>query len=115
MSKGGPNDDWDEDGVPNLSEYIAGTNPTNPASFLSLNVGLNQSMIVLQWQTIMTDGPGYGNILRYYDLEKSFALLPVHWSGVPDATNLPGNNQMLIWTNQNIETSAFYRVRVRLQ
>ena len=51
---GAADSDWDHDGQDNLHEYLAGTNPTDPASVLkitsaTLNAG---GILVLQWPSV---------------------------------------------------------------
>jgi hypothetical protein len=48
-----PNGDADNDGVSNIAEYWANTNPTNPASYLRL-VGITPSMsgVTIAWEAI---------------------------------------------------------------
>ncbi|WP_372845713.1 formylglycine-generating enzyme family protein [Pontiella sp.] len=43
--------DFDFDGQDNGSEYIAGTNPTNPASLFKLTTGISPAGFVLEWPT----------------------------------------------------------------
>ncbi len=49
-----PNADTDHDGLSNLAEWVAGTNPTNAASSLSLTVSSagNSNGIVLRWPSV---------------------------------------------------------------
>ncbi|MEI7728177.1 MAG: matrixin family metalloprotease [Verrucomicrobiota bacterium] len=49
----GPNADPDNDGLNNLQEYIAGTNPTNKASVLSvLSTTISASGTTIKWQSV---------------------------------------------------------------
>lgn len=49
-----PNADPDHDGMNNLAEWIAGTNPTNAASVLRLTLvsAINASNIVVNWSSV---------------------------------------------------------------
>ena len=43
--------DFDTDGQDNISEYIAGTNPTNPASLFRLIETVDDGKLILSWPT----------------------------------------------------------------
>src|SRR5207253_263329 len=47
-----PNADADHDGLSNLSEWLAGTNPTNAASVLRLTVAKTNNGVVLRWPSV---------------------------------------------------------------
>jgi len=47
-----PAADEDRDGADNRSEFLAGTNPINPASHLRLGVGNESNGTILRWSTI---------------------------------------------------------------
>lgn len=51
---GGALDDWDHDGVNNLNEYLAGTNPTNASSRFQVTSFKQQggTNFVLQWSSV---------------------------------------------------------------
>lgn len=53
VANGGPDDDWDVDGMVNLHEFLAGTVPTNAASLLTLE-GLvsGATDTIIQWQAV---------------------------------------------------------------
>ncbi|HXI69496.1 MAG TPA: S8 family serine peptidase [Verrucomicrobiae bacterium] len=93
----GPNADPDQDGLGNLSEWLAGTNPTNAASGLRLFVSSagNSNGVVLSWPSVAG---------RTYRLERATNLLTGFHSTVrtnvtataptnteTDAAILPGN------------------------
>lgn len=100
-----PNADPDHDGMSNLAEWIAGTNPTNAASSLRLTPvsAKNPSAIAVNWQSV--DG-------KYYWLERATNLATGF--GVVIATNITATSP----TNTVTDTTAppgnqgFYRVGV---
>ena len=51
---GGALDDWDQDGVNNLNEYLAGTNPTNASSKFQVTHfdGQGGTNFVIQWSSV---------------------------------------------------------------
>jgi subtilisin family serine protease len=63
-----PNADADHDGMSNLAEWLAGTNPTNAASCLRLTLLLpaNTNGVVLRWPSVAG---------KYYRLERATNLL----------------------------------------
>lgn len=73
-----PNADPDHDGMGNLAEWIAGTNPTNAASVLRLRLvsATNANNIVVSWPSVAG---------KYYWLQR--------------ATNLPAGFNSLVGTN----------------
>ncbi len=105
---GGAGEDFDNDGAPNLDEYVAGTIPTNALSVLAVRhfdwVGLNP---VLRWPSVTG---------RLYAVYRSTNLLQA-WPPAPLAGNLPPHTS---GTNTYTDTQvtnppAFYRVGVKRQ
>jgi subtilisin family serine protease len=101
-----PNADPDHDGMNNLAEWIAGTNPTNAASVLRLTLvsATNASNIVVHWSSVA--GKNYW-LARSTNLATGFnaivatniaATAPTN--ALTDTAVLPGN-------------SRFYRVGVQ--
>lgn len=97
-------DDADADGASNLNEFLAGTDPLNPASVFKItNVAVtNVTEVRLTCLTVTN---------RTYQLQRRDALDPsATWSAV----GLPrtGTNGALTWTDAGATTNAarFYRV-----
>lgn len=103
-----PSDDADGDLVPDVSEYIADTVPTNSASYLRASVLSNagpRSVIF-----------GPSSLSRLYSLQFLDDLMTGAWSNVPSQVNLPGDG-----TSQDVlsDTNASpaqrqYRIGVKL-
>jgi hypothetical protein len=94
--------DPDGDGQNNLSEYLAGTNPTNSSSLLQLqNIQpAGNGSMALNWQSVAH---------KYYTLETSTNL--VNW--MPIAQNLPATSPLNQYTNfASVPGTSFYRVSV---
>ena len=95
-------------GMPYWAEYVAGTDPTNPASVLAIT-GLSMQ-------------PGTGNTVawpsvagRVYGLDSTTNLLD-SFTPVPDATNLPATPPANVYTNTSgyLPAQLFYRLHVWL-
>jgi len=85
-----------------LSEYLAGTNPTNSSSLLQLqNIQpAGNGSMALNWQSVAH---------KYYTLETSTNL--VNW--MPIAQNLPATSPLNQYTNfASVPGTSFYRVSV---
>lgn len=98
--------DPDRDGYSNLQEYLAGTDPTDPASRLRLDIvvqgGDASRIAVLAWT---------GVVGRHYSIERSLDLIAPSW--VPVVTGVVGTG-----ASQSVKDSIvglpayFYRIRV---
>ena len=101
-----PNADPDHDGMNTLSEWIAGTNPTNAASVLRLRLvsATNDNNIVVSWPSVAG---------KYYWLERSTNLLTGFNSivGTNLAATAPTNT--LSDTTVLPGKARFYRVGVQ--
>lgn len=98
--------DYDQDGVTDLEEWIAGTNPTNRDTFATgYTTGTNGNPQIV-WNSL----PG-----RLYDVNASTKLVSPSWFGATDATNLPGTGSNMTWTLALATNPAsFYKVDVKL-
>lgn len=94
--------------------YIAGTNPNDPASVFEVLLSVNGSQLQVSFQARKAEGAGYEGRSRYYSLE-SAADLNSPWQGVPGFTNVLGNNQAVTLSHSATNPPAFYRGRVWLQ
>ncbi len=101
--------DIDRDGMSNLQEYRAGTDPTNGCSFLGMRVPAgdherSSGRFVAQWSSVTG---------RLYALERSTDL--VHAAFGPLATNIWATPPLNTATDSAAEGSGPYYYRVRLQ
>jgi hypothetical protein len=99
-----PNADPDGDGMTNLQEYHAGTNPTNPDSKL-LIMGtpvVTGTTVTLTWSSTPA---------RVYHIEKTDNLMSGLWtdSGLGVVAPDPGTNTTRSFTDTS---GQFYRIRV---
>lgn len=96
--------DTDGDGLKNWQEYVAGTNPTNPASCLRITGGSATSQgTVIRWSSASN---------KLYNLSRTTNLLQ-SFSAITGATNLPATPPQNVYTNPAQDGSpAFYRISV---
>ncbi len=99
--------DADDDGANNQAEYLAGTNPTNPADrfiVTGLRPAPTTGGVVVTWNTVTG---------RFYSVS-TVTNLDLSWSDLSAPyTNMPGTGEALSYTNHDGTDSLFLRVRVR--
>ena len=92
--------DFDEDGKLDWEEYVADTDPRNPASFQSLE--LFSMPFSNGWNIVFDTATG-----RIYQVEVATQLFPSAWQ--PLFTNLPGTGETLELEDTNTAPARFYR------
>ncbi len=105
VSRGLPGDDQDRDLFPDLHEFLAGTNPTNPLSLLAFR-GMGTgggSPPVIRWQSVPN---------KVYDIDVCQALTPpVAWSSL--VINVTATPPLNVYTDSAAPRSLrLYRVRL---
>jgi GH25 family lysozyme M1 (1,4-beta-N-acetylmuramidase) len=104
-----PNADADNDGMSNLSEYLAGTNPTNSASgFRMLAAVRTNNDIRLDWTTV--GGHRYAVQIRTNSIGSPAAFLDVS-----PVISVPGSNEgstNYVHLGGATNPAAFYRIRL---
>ena len=96
--------DTDHNGMNNWQKWVAGLNPTNPASVLQvMNPAASGTNIVVTWQSVTN--------ISYF-LQRSPDLSPGSFQ--PLATNIPGQSGTTSYTDTNAPAPGpwFYRVGV---
>ncbi len=103
-------DDADEDGVSNLTEFLNGTDPTNPSS-APLSPTFDIDQILTTNSTVQVRCPSVTN--WSYQLQGRDSLAPsASWFNIGPL--LPGNGEEMIFSDTNIANGArFYRVQAR--
>jgi hypothetical protein len=100
-----PADDPDADGLNNLEEYVAGTDPTNAASFFAItNTTKIASGFVLDWSPSTED--------RVYSVLWSDALSESNSFEVLESNLLYPKSSYTDTTHQ-VESEGFYKVEVK--
>jgi hypothetical protein len=113
-SSGLSDQDWDGDGLSDRDEFVAGTIPTNDASYFAIDMILSNGEVVVRFMGLDAIGPGYDAMERRYDMLHSTNLPAGPWIPVPGRTNLLGQDVMIMHTN-NLTGEVFYRGSVRLK
>ena len=96
--------DPDGDGASNWQEYVAGTNPLDPASVLQLTPLAPAPNFAVEWPSVVG---------KTYMVQSSSSLASTNWSIT--ASNLPGTGLMMQLSDTNLPAppARFYRVQVQ--
>jgi len=101
---GGAAEDWDDDGLCNLDEWVAGTNPADDSSVLAISciIAGSDSTITIRWPSV--SGKHY-SILRSTDLMAGFDQI--------EAENIPADPPENSYTTDRGQAECtFYRIVV---
>jgi hypothetical protein len=108
--------DNDEDGVPNSSEYLAGTDPFDPLSRPFLQVARVSGQYQVSFKAVQAAGAGYVGKTRFYSLEHCNDLASGDWTVVPGENAIAGADQTVSYVGFESEGgSGFYRFKINLQ
>ncbi|MBN1673084.1 MAG: hypothetical protein JXR37_18705, partial [Kiritimatiellae bacterium] len=107
--------DPDADGLSNLEEYVAGTDPRVQGSVFSVQVRLQGGALMVSFPTVAAEGAAYAGLTRCYALEEQPIATGAAWSAVPGFEQIAGLGQRVAYTNAAPHTPHGYRARVWLE
>ncbi len=99
--------DSDGDGMNNWQEFVAGTNPTNAASVLTMTYAVPDNYlnwVIVKWQSVST---------RYYFLQRTSNLGVAGFTTI--ATDIAGQDGTTIYFDATATNSSSYFYRVGVQ
>ena len=102
---GGMNDDYDNDGIPNIDECVGGSIPTNSLS--QFEIASERSLSVTQGELTIAAITG-----RVYSIYYNDSLTNASWTLDRAVTNIPAGSTNL--TVNNAATQRFYRIGVKM-
>jgi PKD repeat protein len=100
--------DTDGDGMTAWQEYLAGTDPTDRSSCLSVAITNSAGKVVVKVPSVRATGSNYVGLTRYYAIEQcSNSLWQASWQGAPGYTGISTNTIQFPF--------KFYRVKAWLR
>lgn len=110
------NGDPDGDGISNSMEFIAGTNPNDGSGFFKLTINRTAPTArTVSFFAVTAEGTGYTGYDRIYTLESTTNFALGNWKGVPNYTNVLGNNTTITYLSNEQDFGTFYRCRLQLR
>jgi hypothetical protein len=103
--------DSDGDGVADLAEFVAGTDPADSLDCPGLML---EGGRMLSFETRSVSGEGYQNRNRSYSLEFCEDLAAANWTPVPDLDQIAANGQIVRHEIAADSGNGFYRTQIEL-
>ncbi|MBN1675372.1 MAG: fibronectin type III domain-containing protein [Kiritimatiellae bacterium] len=114
-ANGATEQDLDNDGLKNVEEFIAGTDPADRADAFRAELERRGGRIVVSLPGVPAAGPGYEGLSRFYALERRAALdANGIWEPVPGYEAVRAAGQPVAYTNA-ASALTLYRGRVWLR
>jgi hypothetical protein len=112
----GRDDDFDGDGLSNIGEYVAGTDPTDSDDNGAIEIGLRDGQMVVSFRTVQAYGAGYAGMVRIYSLEQTADPTSGIWFVVPGCGAIPATGGTVeIPLGGSFAGRCFSRTRTRLE
>jgi hypothetical protein len=106
--------DYDQDGTSDQYEFLAGTDPADPADFPALDIQAGASGAEVFFHAKQAAGSGYENRTRYYTLMQCADLVAGVWTAVDGVENIPATDQIVSCAVGADEQSVYYCTRIQL-
>jgi hypothetical protein len=107
--------DWDGDGVPNLDEYLAGTNPTNGNERFAVDIVTTNGGLAVAYRAVSTSNALYAGKHRFYDLMFRTNFAEGTWAPVSGETNVPGTDSVRQYPIAGTNATLLFKAKARLQ
>jgi len=106
--------DTDNDGVSNVGEYIAGTDPGNSNAFFAVSVRHAYGEAIVSFPSTVAAGTGYAGRTRYYALQRKQLDGLGGWGTVPGYERVPAGG-LIAFTNSSAQNPVLFRGRTWLE
>jgi outer membrane protein assembly factor BamB len=107
--------DYDGDGLNNLAEYIAGTDPSNGDSCFVISSAFSNSDVVISFPARSATGIGYEGLTRHYRVETATNMFSTNWFPLLNYTNIPGDDRNFSFVDRRPTVKRYYRLKAWLQ
>lgn len=111
LHRAGSSTDSDGNGVIDLEEFIAGTDPMNPSDRPILRISPDGAVYFFAEKA---GGSGYENRTRKYRLLHSSSLVEGNWTPVPDMDDIQAENQLVTCGVPMDGAPGYYRTEIYL-